>query len=62
MGSDAIPLNFSKKLDSTDFHAGFGEIRFLKWRDVINSNSCFLAILNGFSEGLPLFMLIKFSS
>ena len=21
------------------FHAGFGEIRFLKWRDVINSNS-----------------------
>ena len=36
------------------FHAGFGEIRFLKWRDVINSNSWFLAILKRFSEGLPL--------
>ena len=32
------------------FHAGFGEIRFLKWRDVTNSNSWFLAILNGFSD------------
>ena len=31
------------------FHAGFGEIRFLKWCDVINSNSWFLTILKGFS-------------
>ena len=33
MGSDAIALNFSKELDSTDcnvFHVGFGEIRFLQ--------------------------------
>ena len=27
------------------FHVGFGEIGFLKWHDVINSNSSFLAIL-----------------
>ena len=62
MGSHAIALNFSKKSDSTDwlFHTGFEEIRFLKWRDVINSDSCFLAILKGFSEGLPLFKLIFF--
>ena len=39
------------------FHVDFGEIRFLKWCDVINSNSCFLTILNGFSEGLLLFKL-----
>ena len=39
---------------------GYGEIRFLKWYDVINSNSWFLAILKEFS-GLPLFKLI-FSS
>ena len=38
------------------FHMGFGEIRFLKWHDVINSNSWFLAILKEFS-GLPLFKL-----
>ena len=31
-------------------HVGFGEMRFLKWRDVINSNSCFLAKLNGLCE------------
>ena len=37
------------------FHVG--EIRFLKWRDVINSNPWFLAILKGFSEGLSLFKL-----
>ena len=43
------------------FHVGFGEIRFLKWRDVINSSSWFLAILKGFSKGLPLFKLIFFS-
>ena len=30
------------------FHAGFGEIRF-KWWDVINSNSWFLTLLEGFS-------------
>ena len=62
MGSDAIILNFSNELDSTDwlFHAGFGEIKFLMWRDVINSNSWFLAILKVFSEGLPLFKLIFF--
>ena len=39
MGSDAIALNFSKELDSTDCSTGFAEIRFLKWRDVNNSNS-----------------------
>ena len=34
MGSDAIPLTFSKKLDSTDcsMQVFFGEIGFLKWR------------------------------
>ena len=41
------------------FHMGFGEIRFLKWYDVINSNSWFLAILREFS-GLLLSMLILF--
>ena len=30
-----------KELDSRLFHAGFGETRFLKWCDVINSNSWF---------------------
>ena len=49
---DAIALNFSKELDSTECYVCFGEIRFLKWRDVNNSNSWFLAILNEFSEGL----------
>ena len=39
------------------FH-GFWKIRFLKWRHVNNSNSWFLAMLNGFSEGLPLFKII----
>ena len=42
------------------FHAGFGEMKFLKLRDVINSNSWFLAMLKGFSEGLPLFKLTIF--
>ena len=62
IGSDAIALNFSKELDSTDStdHADFGEIRFLKWNDVINLNSWFLAILKGFSECLPLFKLTFF--
>ena len=59
MSSDAITLNFSKELNFTDWlsHTGFGEIRFLKWRDVVNSNSWFLAIWKEFSEGLPLFKL-----
>ena len=50
MGSDAIVLNFSKELARLHwmFHAGFREIRFLKWRDVISSNSWFLVILKGF--------------
>ena len=30
------------------FHVGFREITFLKWCNVTNSNSWFLAILNGF--------------
>ena len=62
MGSHAIALNFSKKLDSIDwlFHTGFEEIRFLKWRDAFNSDSWFLAILKGFSEGLPLYKPIFF--
>ena len=42
------------------FNVGFGEIRFLKSHDVINSNSWFLAILKEFS-GLSLFNLIFFS-
>ena len=41
------------------FNVGFGEIRFLKWHYVTNSNSWFLAILKEFS-GLPLFKLILF--
>ena len=42
------------------FRVGFGEISFLKWHDVIISNSWFLAILKEFS-GLSLFKLIFFS-
>ena len=38
-------------------YAGFGEIRFLKWRGVINSSSWFLAILKGISEDLHLVKL-----
>ena len=41
------------------FYVGLGEIRFLKWHNVISSNSWFLAILKEFS-GLPLFKLIFF--
>ena len=52
MGSDAIALNFLKKLD-------FGRIRFSKWHDVINSNYWFLAMFKRVS-GLPLFKLIFF--
>ena len=45
------------------FHWGFGEMTILKWRNVSNSNSWFLAIIKGFSRwhGLPLFKLIFFS-
>ena len=51
MGSDAIALNFSNELTRLHWmsHASFGETRFLKWCDVINSNSWFLIILKGFS-------------
>ena len=56
MGSDASCFKFLEGIRlHWMFHAGFWEIRFLKWRDVINSNSWFLAIFKGFSEGLPLF-------
>ena len=60
IGTDAIALNFLKELDYRLFHSSFVEIRFLKWLDVINSNSWFLAKLIEFSEGLPLFKLIFF--
>ena len=62
MGIDCITLNFLKELDSNGwlFHASFGEIRFLKWRDVINSIFSFLAISKEFSERLPVFKLIFF--
>ena len=56
---EAITLSFSTELDFTDCSMGFGEIRLLKWCHVNDSN-CFLAILNGFSEGLFLFQLIFF--
>ena len=58
---DAIALIFSPELDSTDCFMGFGEIRFLKWHDVNNSNFWFLVILNRFSQGLYLFKQIFFS-
>ena len=59
---DAIALNFLKKLDFTHwlFHEGFGEIRFSKWHNVINSNLWLLAISKEFYKGLPLFKLIFF--
>ena len=40
------------------FYAVLEEIKFLKWLDAINSNSWFLEILNGFSEGFLLFKYI----
>ena len=44
---DPMALNFLMELDSTDnCSMGFGEIRFIKWHDVNNSNSWFLAILD----------------
>ena len=52
-------LNFLNELHGL-FYVGFGKIRFLKWRAVINSGSCFLAISEGFSERLSLFKLIFF--
>ena len=51
MGSWHCRSKFSMELDSTDCSISFGEIRFLKWRNINSSNSWFLAILNGFSEG-----------
>ena len=45
VGCDAMAVNFHWL-----FHAGFREIRFSKRRDVINSNSWFLAILKGFQK------------
>ena len=52
-----IALKFSKELDSTDCSVQVFErlIRFLKWRDEINSNSWFLATLKEFSEGFFFF-------
>ena len=41
------------------FHAGFREIRFLKWCGVINSNSWFLATLKGFSFRMFAFTVFK---
>ena len=61
MGCDAMAVFLEGIRLHWLFHAGFGEIRFLKWRDVVSSNSWFLAVLKGFSEGLPLFKLISFS-
>ena len=58
--ADVIALNFSRDLALTECTMAFQNIR-LKWRHVNNSNSWFLAILNGFSEGLFLFELILFS-
>ena len=55
---DAIALNCSMELDSTNYSMGFREICFLRWCNFKNSNSWFLIILNGFSESLSLFMLI----
>ena len=57
---DVIALNFSRDLTLTECTMAFRKIR-LKWRHINNSNSWFLAILNGFSEGLFLFELILFS-
>ena len=60
VGSDAIiALNFSKGLIRLYwlFHVGFAEIRFFKWCDEANQSKFLgfaLAILKGFSEGLPL--------
>ena len=34
------------------FHAGFGEIRFLKWRDVINSNSSLFLLFGNINRQL----------
>ena len=60
MDSDAIALNFLKKLDSTDcFMRVLERLDLTKWH-VIDSNSWFLAILKEFS-GLLLFKLIFFS-
>ena len=59
IGSDAITLNFSKGLDFTDCHAGFGENRFFKvtW---CNQFKLLLFGKNFFFDGLPLFKLTFF--
>ena len=54
--NDGTALNFLTEIDSTDCSAGFGEIRFLKWRDINNLNSWFLTMLNGLSEGFLKFI------
>ena len=47
-----------KFLEEIRLHVDFGEIIFLKWNDVINSNFWILAILK--LSGLPLFKLLFF--
>ena len=60
MGSGCYRLKFLAEIRlHWLFHVGFGEIRFIKRHDVINSNSWFWAILREFS-GFLLFMLIFF--
>ena len=61
MGNDAVVLNFSKELGSTDCMS-YMPVRCLKSCDLINSNSLFLAILKGFLEGLPLQFKLTFFS
>ena len=49
---DAIALHFSTELGPNDCSMRVlkKQINILKWHDVSNSNSWFLAILNGFSR------------
>ena len=58
---NTIALNFWMEYSTTECSVSFGKIRFLKRRDVNNSNFWFLAILYGFSQGLSLFKQILFS-
>ena len=48
-------FKFLDGIKTRDCFMGFGEIRFLKWHDLNNSNSWFLAIVNGISQGFSLF-------
>ena len=41
--AEAIVLSYFTELDFTDYSMGFGEIKFLKWHHVNNSNSWFMA-------------------